>query len=82
MSPERTKAWIRVVRDALLIAIGTMFFLTVLVLYVLRREPPNITLLGVATACFGIGVVLRADELIVRGNGNGNGNGKAKNGGA
>jgi hypothetical protein len=73
VSPERARAWIRVVRDALLILFGTATFTTVLVLYVVRNEPPNITLIGFATAAFGLGVVLRADELIVRGNGNGNG---------
>lgn len=73
MSPERARAWIRVVRDALLILFGTITFSVVLILYVVRNEPPNITLIGFATAAFGLGVVLRADELVVRGNGNGNG---------
>lgn len=73
MSPDRARAWIRVARDGLLILLGTITFATVLILYVVRREPPNLTLIGFATAAFGLGVVLRADELIVRGNGNGNG---------
>ena len=72
MSPERARAWIRVVRDALLILFGTVTFSVVLILYVVRKEPPNLTLIGFATAAFGLGVVLRADELVVRGNGNGN----------
>lgn len=80
MSPERARAWIRVVRDALLIVFGTATFSTVLALYIIRDEPPNLTLIGFATAAFGLGVVLRADELVVRGNGNGNGNGKARRG--
>jgi hypothetical protein len=54
------------VRDALLILFGTATFTTVLVLYVVRKEPPNLTLIGFATAAFGLGVVLRADELVVR----------------
>lgn len=83
MSPERARAWIRVARDGLLILLGTVTFAVVLILYIVRDEPPNLTLIAFATTAFGLGVVLRADELIVRGNGNGNGkaNGKAKNGG-
>ncbi len=57
----------------MLILFGTATFSVVLILYVVRREPPNLTLIGFATAAFGLGVVLRADELVVRGNGNGNG---------
>lgn len=79
MSPDKARAWIRVARDALLILLGTVTFLSVLILYIVRREPPNLTLIGFATAAFGLGVVLRADELIIRGNGDSNG--KAKNGG-
>lgn len=52
---------------------GTLTFATVLILYITRDEPPNLTLIGFATAAFGLGVVLRADELVVRRNGNGNG---------
>ena len=78
MTPERARAWIRVARDALLIIAGVAAYTTVLVLYIVRREPPNLTLIGFATAAFGLGVVLRADELVVRGNGNGNG--KARSG--
>lgn len=73
MSPARARAWIRVCRDALLIVFGAATYITVLTLYIVRGEPPNLTLIGFATAAFGLGVVLRADELIVRGNGNGNG---------
>jgi hypothetical protein len=73
VSPARARAWIRVARDGLLIVFGTITFSTVLILYVVRREPPNLTLIGFATAAFGLGVVLRADELVVRANGNGNG---------
>jgi drug/metabolite transporter (DMT)-like permease len=77
VSPEHVRAWIRVVRDAVLILAGTATFTVVLALYVVRDEPPNLTLIGAASAFFGLGVVLRADELIVR---NGNGNGGAKRG--
>lgn len=81
VSPERARAWIRVARDGLLILFGTATFATVLVLYIVRGEPPNLTLIGFATAAFGLGVVLRADELVVRG-GNGNGNGGKSDRGA
>lgn len=76
MSPERARAWIRVIRDALLILFGTATFATVLVLYVVRHEEPNLTLIGFATAAFGLGVVLRADELVVRDSSNGSGKGE------
>jgi hypothetical protein len=71
VSPEHVRAWIRIVRDGILILAGTATFAVVLALYVTRDEPPNLTLIGAASAFFGLGVVLRADELIVRGNGNG-----------
>ena len=78
MSPERARAWIRVIRDALLILFGTITFTVVLILYVVRREPPNLTLIGFATTAFGLGVVLRADELIVRGDRNGGASGRTE----
>jgi hypothetical protein len=81
VSPERARAWIRVARDGLLILLGTVTFAVVLILYIVRREPPNITLIGFATAAFGLGVVLRADELIVRGNGNDRTNGGGRGSG-
>jgi drug/metabolite transporter (DMT)-like permease len=71
VSPEHVRAWIRVVRDAVLILAGTATFTVVLALYVVRDEPPNLTLIGAASAFFGLGVVLRADELIVRNGSNG-----------
>lgn len=75
MSPDHARAWIRVFRDAILIMAGTATFAVVLALYVVRNEPPNLTLIGAASAFFGLGVVLRADELIVREDGN-----RSKNG--
>ena len=63
------------VRDGVLILAGTATFTIVLALYVVRDEPPNLTLIGAASAFFGLGVVLRADELIVR---NGSNNGGVK----
>jgi hypothetical protein len=81
VSPARARAWIRVIRDALLILLGTITFAIVLILYIVRREPPNLTLIGFSTAAFGLGVVLRADELVVRGNGSGNGHGTSSRSG-
>lgn len=46
-------------------------FATVLALYIVRKEPPNLTLLGAAAACLGLGVILREGESIVQRNGNG-----------
>lgn len=73
MSPDGARAWIRVIRDGVLVVAGSVIVGTVLVLYVVRDEPPNFTLLGVAGVFFGLGAALRADEWIVRKNGNGNG---------
>lgn len=73
MSPDEARAWIRVIRDAILVLAGTAMFATVLVLYIVRREPPNITLIGAAGACLGLGVLLRSGELIIRDNGKRNG---------
>lgn len=72
-SPEVVRAWIRVIRDAVLVAAGTAMFATVIALYVIRREPPNLTLIGAAGACLGLGVLLRSGELIIRENGKSNG---------
>lgn len=79
MSPDRARAWIRVIRDAILIVAGSAIVGVVLLLYVVRDEEPSFTLLGVAGVFFGLGAALRADEWIIK---NGNGKNGGKNGGA
>lgn len=78
MSPERARAWIRVIRDAILIASGIAIVSVTLILWIVRDEPPNYTLLGFAALLFGIGPLMRADEWLLRRNGNGR---TGKNGG-
>jgi hypothetical protein len=73
MSPEEARAWIRVIRDAILVLAGTAMFATVLILYIVRREPPSLELIGAAGACLGLGVLLRSGELVIRDNGKTNG---------
>ena len=68
---DRARAWIRVVRDAVLVVTGVAMFATVLALYITRKEPPNLTLLGAAAACLGLGVILREGEGFFQRNGNG-----------
>jgi hypothetical protein len=77
MSPDDARAWIRVVRDAVIYSLATVILVTNLVLYVTRAEPPNVTWIAAAAFFYGLAPALRADEWLLRGgkNGNGNGNG-------
>lgn len=75
MSPDEARAWIRVIRDGVLVLSGTVIVAVVLVLYIVRQEPPNYTLLAWAGACFGLGAALRAGELVIRAPRNGSNDG-------
>lgn len=61
------------IRDGVLVLAGTVIVAVVLILYIVRNEPPNFTLLGVAGVFFGLGAALRADEWLIRVPRNGNG---------
>ena len=75
MTPEQARAWIRVIRDGILILAGSSIIGVSLILYVTRDEPPNVTWLGLAGVFFGLGAALRADEWLLRDR-NGSGNGR------
>jgi len=75
VSPDEARAWIRVVRDAVIYTSATVMLGTVLVLYVIRDEDPSVTLIGASAFFFGLAPALRADEWLLRGGKNGNGNG-------
>lgn len=73
MSPDEVRAWLRVIRDAVLYVSATVMLGTVIGLYIVRDEPPNVTLLAAAGFFFGLAPALRADEWLLRGGKNGNG---------
>ncbi len=77
MSPDEARAWLRVIRDAIIYVAATVMLGTVIGLYILRDEDPNVTLLAAAAFFYGLAPALRADEWLLRGGKNGNGgNGK------
>ena len=77
MSPDLARAWIRVVRDAIIYSIATAIFATQLALYVTRSEEPNVTWITAAAFLYGLAPALRADEWLLR-DGKKEANGDAK----
>ena len=82
MNPDSVRVWLRVIRDAALIAFGSAIIIVQLWRNFQTGEPPNVTWLAFAAFLFGLVPAFRFDEWLFKGarNGNGNGNGKKSNG--
>lgn len=68
-SPERARAWLRVIRDGVIYAMATIILGVNVILYVTRSEPPNVTWIGAAVFLYGLAPALRADEWLLKDHG-------------
>ena len=67
--PEIVRAWIRIVRDLVIVAVATF----ILVHETVTSRDPNPTLVGAGLVLLGIPPALRADEWLRRRDRNGDG---------